>query len=183
MESNSKWRPGRAALGVGALGVALGVGLGVTGGAHAAGLITGKQIKDNTVTSADVRNGTITGADVRNFSLAPADFDGDVTGPQGPRGEQGVTGRPGLEFAGYAVSPNTEVVKGAVKLAVATCDPGLHAVAGGHYVPNGGSLQLLDSAPAGNPTPQDGRAWVARVKNTSNATAGFIVWAICAEVN
>jgi Collagen triple helix repeat (20 copies) len=48
-------------------------------------LITGKQI----------RNNSITGADVKNRSLTPRDFRGSVRGPRGPRGPQGLQGLQG----------------------------------------------------------------------------------------
>ena len=58
----------------------------VTGGtAGAAKLLTGKDIKDNSITSADVRD----------RSLTPADFNGSVVGPAGPAGPQGAPGTPG----------------------------------------------------------------------------------------
>lgn len=47
--------------------------VGLAGGATAAKLITGKQIKDGTVTTADVKNGSLRGVDVRDGSLAGAD--------------------------------------------------------------------------------------------------------------
>ena len=42
---------------------------GLAGGATAAKLITGKQIKNSTIRSVDVKNGSLTGADVRAGSL------------------------------------------------------------------------------------------------------------------
>lgn len=44
-----------------------------TSGATAGALITGKQIKDESVTGRDLRNGTTSGADVRDGSLTSAD--------------------------------------------------------------------------------------------------------------
>lgn len=59
----------------------------LAGGATAATvkLITGAQIKNNSITGVDVKNG----------SLSPADFTGSVQGPQGPQGAQGPTGPTG----------------------------------------------------------------------------------------
>ena len=67
----------------------------LAGGATAATvkLITGAQIKNDTITGAQIRNGSITGADIKNKSLTPADFTGSVQGPQGPQGPQGAAGR------------------------------------------------------------------------------------------
>ena len=58
----------------------------VTGGtAGAAKLLSGKDIKDN----------SITGADVKDRSLTAADFRGSVVGPAGPAGPKGDPGQPG----------------------------------------------------------------------------------------
>lgn len=54
------------------LGVVLLVA-GLAGGATAAKLITGKQIKNGTVTTADVKNESLRSADVRNGSLSGVD--------------------------------------------------------------------------------------------------------------
>ena len=63
-----------------------------TGGtSYAAVMITGKDIKNNTVTSKDVRNNTIKSKDVKNKSLRAKDFrTGDL--PQGPAGPAGPAG-------------------------------------------------------------------------------------------
>ncbi len=177
MKTTSRWRPRRALLVVGAVGIVLGV----AGGAQAAGMITGEQIKNGTVTSADVRNSTITTTDIRPFGLTPADYDGDVRGPQGARGEQGVAGAPGFRVAEFATSALVGVSPGAVSSNSATCRPPTIAVGGGMYAPNGDTLQLLDSAPLG-PLPADQPTWVARVKNPAKTAAAYVVWAICAEV-
>jgi hypothetical protein len=51
-----------------------------TGGAVAGGLITSKQIKNNTIKSVDVRDGNLKGVDVADGSLTGADLaDGSVT--------------------------------------------------------------------------------------------------------
>ena len=51
-----------------------------TGGAVAGGLITSKQIKNNTIKSIDVRNGNLTGTDIADGSLGSADIaDNSVT--------------------------------------------------------------------------------------------------------
>lgn len=178
MNEIKTWRAGRGVLVVGAVGLALGV----TGGAQAAGLITGKQIKNGTVTSADVRDSTITGLDVRQLSLTPDDYAGEVRGPQGSRGDQGVAGRPGVRLVGFAASQATEVPAKKVGVAEAQCDPGVNAIAGGLTVVGDDLLTVLDSAPAGNPSPQNGPGWVVRVQNPTSTPASYIVWAICAEV-
>lgn len=55
--------------------------LAASGTGYAAGKITSKQIKNETVQSKDVKNGTLTGADVADGGLAGADLaDGTVAG-------------------------------------------------------------------------------------------------------
>jgi len=52
-----------------------------TGGAVAGGLITSKQIKNNTIKSIDVRDGNLTGTDIADGSLGGADVtDGSLSG-------------------------------------------------------------------------------------------------------
>lgn len=87
--------------------------LSLSGGATAAMLITGKQIKDNSITSRDIKNKTVTSKDVKDRTLAVRDFKrrtkarltgavGPVgplgpVGPEGPQGESGLRGLPGLD--------------------------------------------------------------------------------------
>jgi hypothetical protein len=59
--------------------------LALAGGATAATLITGAQIK----------NGSITGRDVKDKSLTAKDFKGSLRGADGPQGATGPTGAPG----------------------------------------------------------------------------------------
>jgi hypothetical protein len=57
----------------------------LAGGATAATLITGKQVK----------NGSLTGVDVKDRSLTAKDFKGSLRGPTGPSGLPGPAGAPG----------------------------------------------------------------------------------------
>jgi hypothetical protein len=67
----------------------------------AATLITGKQIKNNTVRSADLRDNGVRSSDVRDGSLLTADFAAGQlpNGPAGPVGPQGPQGAPGPQGA------------------------------------------------------------------------------------
>ena len=49
-----------------------------TSGAVAGAMITGKQIKNNTVTTKDIKNNNLTGADVADGSLDSADLSAAV---------------------------------------------------------------------------------------------------------
>jgi hypothetical protein len=72
--------------------IALFVALTGTAVATTSALITGNQIKNN----------SITGLDVRNRSLRPIDFRGSVRGPRGLRGLTGATGATGAPGAAGA---------------------------------------------------------------------------------
>src|SRR3954453_11911033 len=87
----------------------------ITGGAFAAGQITGKQIK----------NSTITGNDVKNKSLTRADFRGSVRGPTGPQGAQGPAGPSATGQLVRVEGPNTTVAPGAVDHTTVNCPGGM----------------------------------------------------------
>lgn len=66
--------------------------VGAASGATAAKMITGKQIKNNSVTSADIRNNTLRSRDIRNGTINRADLAGAVSGSLiGGRIPSGVT--------------------------------------------------------------------------------------------
>jgi len=70
----------------------------------AATLITGKQVKNESLTGSDIKNGSITGADIKPGSLTASLFTGvfgsapaGAAGPQGPAGPSGPQGERGLQ--------------------------------------------------------------------------------------
>lgn len=76
--------------------VAVAFVVGSTSGAVAGGMVTSKQIKNNTIRSVDVKNGTLKLADIS--AAARAALQGQ-TGPAGPQGAPGVQGPPGPQGA------------------------------------------------------------------------------------
>ena len=76
---------------------------------HAARLLTGKQIKDNSLTTKDVRNGSLLKADFKAGQLpsGPRGPKGDK-GDQGPKGDTGAPGQNGQDGTakGYIAVPN-----------------------------------------------------------------------------
>ncbi|WP_134740612.1 hypothetical protein [Nocardioides sp. 503] len=88
------------------------------GGAVAGTMVTGAQIKDNTVASADVRNKSL-----RTKDLAPA----TVTQLKGRTGAPGAPGRPGVARA-YAYVHDTEVTKQSGGITVAHEGTGFYCV-------------------------------------------------------
>src|SRR4051812_42560464 len=64
-----------------------------SGGAVAAKLITGKQIKDETVTGQDIKNGSLETKDLSSATVT--DLQAGAVGPAGPAGPAGATGPAG----------------------------------------------------------------------------------------
>lgn len=111
-----------------------------TGTATAATLITGAQIKNNSVTTKDVKNKSLRAGDFKPGALprGPAGTAG-ATGPQGPQGTQGTQGLQGgpglsaLEYV-YATTPtNSE----SPKEANATCPSGKTAISASYNIVGG----------------------------------------------
>jgi hypothetical protein len=128
-----------------------------TGTAVAGALITGANIKNNTVSTLDVTNESLTTVDIRNGSLRPIDFGGKLPagpkGPKGPAGPQGPAGAAGP--AGPAGPQGAAGVSGYVrsydigapwdssspKTRDVSCPAGKKLLAGG------GRLHHLEAAP------------------------------------
>jgi hypothetical protein len=77
-------------------------------GAVAQRLIGSKDIADNSILGKDIKNSTITSKDVKDGSLTALDFNGPVTGTQGPAGPQGPKGDPGAAGATGPQGPKGE---------------------------------------------------------------------------
>ena len=162
----------------------------VTGTATAAGLITGAQIKDNTVGSPDLRNNAVATQDIKNNSVTSlAVQDGSLksvdfaageltTGPAGPAGPAGAAGAPGVsgleivnvQSASDSVSP---------KVLTANCPAGKKLVGGGGRIINQAGFVALDES-----YPVSATSW--RLTGTEvNPTIGnwyVNAYAICAVV-
>jgi hypothetical protein len=156
------------------------------GGASAAALITGRQIK----------NGTVTGRDLRDHSLRAQDARAGVVRP-GPAGPQGATGPTGLQsgatgapgsngLGGYAtvVSPDAVTVPATTSVtSTIACPPGSSALGGGVFgadVPSTKSMVVTRSMPALTGTRITN--WTVTVKNPFATDIGVYVWAVCASV-
>jgi hypothetical protein len=98
---------------VASLALVLAIGGPVAAGAQS--LLTGRNVKDDSLTGVDIQNDSLTGADIRDGSLgsnlfstvARANLRG-ATGPEGPAGPKGDTGAQGPAGAGITA----DVVKG-----------------------------------------------------------------------
>lgn len=75
-----------------------------TSGATAALVITGKQIKDNTVTTKDIKNGTLTTKDMKSSTVSALKGATGPAGPAGPAGAAGAAGPAGAPgISGYQI--------------------------------------------------------------------------------
>jgi hypothetical protein len=98
-------------------------------------LITGAQIKNNSVTGADVKNKSLTAADIKGrLRGAPG-----ARGPAGPAGAQGPAGPPGIQRL-VSVSASKVVPTNVIDSVIALCPAGMVAVSGGFDHNSDGSI-------------------------------------------
>ena len=87
--------------------------LAMSGSATAAMVITGKQIKDNSITSRDIKNGTLKVKDLRASEAAKLRGNTGATGATGATGGTGATGATGAAGASaFAPPPSGTVISG-----------------------------------------------------------------------
>ncbi len=140
--------------------------------AGAAKLITGKQIKDNTVTTKDIKNGT----------LRPVDF-----GAAASAALQGAPGRDGV--SGYEVVKVTSepAINGASSTtstyAIAVCPAGKHAIGGGANWTGVALGTVNASYPITYNASGPANAWRADGTNTTpNSTLTLETYVVCATI-
>ena len=160
----------RALLLVGAMAVLIAFASSAT----AAVVVTGKQIKDNTITTQDLRDGGLRGRDVRDESLTQNDFATIVEGPQGQQGDRGVPGQPGSSGLVHVIEP-AAIPKGTTKTWGAKCPDQTRVLSGGGSAATLGTALLTESAPLDDA----GSGWWVGVRNTTNATITGYAWALC----
>lgn len=154
--------------------VAAALVLGAGSGVEAASLITGKQVKDDTVASVDLRNGSLAGRDVLDAGLTGADFDRVITAEKGEQGDDGPAGLPGVHDVTYTTVP-VELGAGSQTVEISCAKDHQRAVAGGLQA---GSVatNIRASAPGG----EDGtfaKSWYLRVHATFDQTR--LAYAVC----
>jgi hypothetical protein len=175
--------------------LALFVALGGT--ATATLLVTGNNVKNDSLTGADVRNSSLTSLDVKDRSLLARDFKAGQlpAGAQGPQGVPGVAGPKGDSGATHAVV-RTSSGHGVQRT---DCLGGEHATGGGGHSPDG---LVVASGPAYDPKsffaangpPQEFAGypaqWEARAVKVNIAPDGTIdsiddadvtTWVVCAS--
>lgn len=149
----------------------------VSGTATAAAMITGAQIKDNTVHGRDITNASVTGKDVKDKSLTPADFTGSVQGPPGPTGPDGPQGQAGASGLQY-VTNGIDIATGKTETWAVSCPVGKVVVGGGVSSNNPYYARIVESAPLDN-----GAGWWVGLRNQHSAPIGAYAWAVCATAS
>ena len=163
------------------------------GSAGVRALITGAEIRDNSIESRDIRNGTIGRADVAAPLLkgmrgetGPQGGMGPqgATGPQGPQGPPGPPGAPGKSISfvnGY--SEKVTVPPDSFRFVNAICPSGTEVVGGGYATENVSTALLVptNSYPTGMP---DGRgAWYVVMHNIGTQPEAFWAVSYCAQIS
>ena len=167
--------------------LALFVALG--GSSYAAILITGKNVKDNSLTTKDVKNRSLLKKDFKAGQL-PAGRQG-ATGAPGAPGAKGDTGAPGGPGAkgdtgaqgAPGVSGYEQVESGLIANPAGTRSVGSVSCPAGKRVLGGGVIGLGGTTHSVNGSyPSSNTTWVAYMNNTSGGNLSFKVFAICGVV-
>ena len=159
------------------------------GTATAARLISGKQIRNNSVTGTDIRNNSLGNRDVKNGSLLLRDFKSG----QVPAGPQGRAGRNGFGALLYVSKDFTVGASAAAGQGTTPCPTGTYPTGGDAYVTDTMGKVIDDTllqgqfftfdTQSGN-TPNGWRAFTAA--NTAANDPGakvLVVEAICANAS
>jgi hypothetical protein len=158
----------------------------LSGTATAAALITGAQIKNNTVSSLDLTNNGVKSVDVLNGSLKAVDFapgqlpagPAGPAGPQGPAGPAGPQGAPGVAALEIVMASTASDSTGS-KIAEATCPGGKVLVGGGARIVGAAGNTALDES---YPLSQVKWRATATEVNVTGVNWRVDAFAICAAV-
>ncbi len=136
------------------------------GSGYAAGKITGKDVKNNSLTGVDIKNATVAGTDVKNGSLTAGDLAPGVL----PSGRQVVVAR---KVSKRSALENDN--------ATSACLAGEQAIGGSVGISDGSLVGLLYFDPGGEPVVESGRVvgWRARWFNEEQTNNTFVVTALC----
>ena len=158
----------------------------LAGTATAAKVISGRQIRNNSVTTRDIRNGTLLSRDFRAGQLPAGPR---PAGPAGPPGSGGVTG---LTYAGDSAPLTAAGTRDDEVYVVAACPPGRYPVGGDAY-----AVEVTPSDPEDRVDPAvdiaDGftvnagtnvpSGWFGRATNDSGKAFTLFVDAICTNAS
>jgi hypothetical protein len=152
--------------------------IGGAGGAGAAGLLTGRNIRDDSLRSVDFRDGSIGAAQIRDGSLTQADVGFDLTGDPGGLGDTGPAGLPGIRKITLRQAPPVSTSTVGALNAIASCVGGEIALAGG--------AQLDSADPGVHPSILWSSRSVSFTWRTFISAPGgsiqYTPWVVCAQV-
>ena len=155
------------------------------GSATAAGLISGKQIKDSSITSKDIKNRSLISGDFRSGELPRG-----RQGAQGPHGPAGVPGRNGTNGFGLLRYPENvfPFSNGESDFVGTACPAGTY--------PTGGGAWAVDAATGTTDHPEVitsqgiafdqtgvGAGYFATVADVGSGDVDVVVDAVCANAN
>jgi len=165
--------------------------VGGVSGAAADRLLTGKDIKNNTIGSVDIKRHSLGGWDIRTGALGPRVLSDRTKAMIAENGEKGETGDPGVDgvsqYVAAAPGPNTYVV-GTESITV-DCPGDRYALSGGimHWGKVGPAPVIHESYPVSALI--DGKyvatGWnftVTGGADEANRT-GIAPWVVCAAIN
>jgi hypothetical protein len=157
------------------------------GSSYAAILVTGKNVKNNSLTTKDVKNRSLLNKDFKAGQLpagrqgatgAPgAKGDTGAPGAQGAKGDTGAQGAPGV--SGYQRVFTSDAIAnpaGTQRVGSVSCPAG-KKVLGGGVIGSGGTTHSVNTS-----YPSSESTWRAYMNNTSGGDETFRVYAICGAV-
>lgn len=160
--------------------------VGTAGGAVAAKMITGK----------DVKNSSLTGKDIKNGSLGASELSGSAKASL--KGNAGANGAPGISGYENVLAQSVLTSTGNVTASVlAFCPRGKKAVGGGAYwvglnplstIAGSGPVKAVyaaDGTPvdAVQATASDASGWIGTGRNNSGSNSTLYVFVTCANVS
>ncbi|MDP2775409.1 MAG: hypothetical protein Q8O61_17785 [Nocardioides sp.] len=155
--------------------------VGLAGTATAAKLITGKQIKNNTVTTLDIKNNNLKGVDIKDGSLSEKDVNGAV---------KAKLNKPAV--VGYEIVTDSVSVPTAGQSTVfVACSPGKVALGGGaDWASTETSQVIVESAPQKQigeffaaPDGDPATAWKITGEHNSLDPVNLDAYVICVSPN
>ena len=168
------------ALAYGVVVLAAAAVIGSAGGAGAAGLLTGRNVADNSLRSVDFHDGTVTAARFRDGSLTQADLGFDIRGDQGAPGRQGPQGPAGISAVTVRhgpLMPSGDLPT--VINAFVQCESGEIALAGGVQL---NAMDLNGRPVIENSHRVDETGWLTFI-GTSGHHEEYTPWVVCARVS
>jgi hypothetical protein len=177
---NGFWKVGSGRPGIGFIAAVVAVMLSSAGSATAAALITGKEVKDESLTGLDVKDHTIKRADLAADAVGAQGPKGD-TGAQGPKGATGAQGPRG-EAGSIGTITWRETTGNTGGYGIAQCHAGEQVVSGGYTSDSPVQGVTWNHFMEGGEQP-DG--WIVRREptNSPNPPVAITIYVACASTS